>query len=162
MKEQFYINIHRTIIIITGTIVLVVLLSSILISKYLSRKIVNQIEEMSEELSGLKELEIGEKNPSRSRGLGDRMDVLTKQVSLLLKETNSINAFIAHEQKNSLALLKGKLQVRNELDLVGLVNTMSASLDDILALNAPNEARIEEVVDAALLCAQAFDNYRKE
>lgn len=156
--------ITRGIFIMIG-VFLVIMLLSIVIAKYLSKKVISPIEKITGALPNLINGEIEEldKNifSSELKGVSNALNVSSQKIRLLLNEANSINSYITHEQKNTLAVLRAKIQLGEKEELISLVDKMSASLDDILALNATEEASHNDEVDLALVCAEAVDEYRK-
>lgn len=71
-----------------------------------------------------------------------------------------LSSYVTHEQKNILSLLRAKLELSDKPELLKDVDTAVQSLDDILTLSA-TEATTLEVVDAALVCAEVCDAYKK-
>jgi signal transduction histidine kinase len=72
-----------------------------------------------------------------------------------------LNSYITHEQKNILSLLRAKLQLAGNAELVAEVDKVTASINDVLTLSASKSMEHEDLVDAALICADACDDYRK-
>jgi signal transduction histidine kinase len=72
-----------------------------------------------------------------------------------------LNSYITHEQKNILSLLRAKLQLEGRADLVAEVDRVTASINDVLTLSASRDMEHGDIVDAALVCADACDDYRK-
>jgi signal transduction histidine kinase len=70
-----------------------------------------------------------------------------------------LNSYIAHEQKNALSLLRARLELKGDEELVRNINSVADHIDDILTLSA-NEAALYEV-DAAIVCAEVLDEYKK-
>lgn len=72
-----------------------------------------------------------------------------------------LSAYVTHEQKNILSLLRAKLQLSDHGELTEEVDKVTDSLDDILTLSASKENTTMELVDTALLCANVCDEYRR-
>jgi signal transduction histidine kinase len=72
-----------------------------------------------------------------------------------------LSSYITHEQKNILSLLRAKLQLAGNAELVAEVDRVAASIDDVLTLSASKGMEHSEIMDAALVCANACDDYRK-
>jgi signal transduction histidine kinase len=72
-----------------------------------------------------------------------------------------LSSYVTHEQKNMLSLLRAKLQLTGNRELVEDVDRVADSLDDILILSASVHSAEMEIIDAALVCASVCDEYRK-
>lgn len=156
--------ITKGILIMIGVFV-VIMSISVGIAKYISRKVIYPIERMATYLPNLingKDEEIDENIFSDElKGVKSALVQSSEKIKVLLNEANSINSYITHEQKNTLAVLRAKIQLGERDELISLVDKMSASLDDILALNATEDVEHNEEVDLALVCAEAVDEYKR-
>ncbi|NFS29430.1 HAMP domain-containing histidine kinase [Clostridium botulinum] len=143
----------------------IVMVASILVSKSISKKVIAPIEKIASSLPEVingKEVEIhGHIFEKELSGVGSALTKSSQKIKMLLNEANSINSYISHEQKNTLAILRGKIQLEEWDELIGLVDKMSSSLDDILALNATEDIECDEEVDLGIVCAEAVDVYSK-
>ncbi|GBU11092.1 hypothetical protein AwErysi_07080 [Erysipelotrichaceae bacterium] len=72
-----------------------------------------------------------------------------------------LSAYIAHEQKNIIAILRAKIQLQADDTLLADVDKMTVALDDILTLTASVEMFLENEIDLLLLCAEVIDQYKK-
>ncbi|MGL4773383.1 MAG: sensor histidine kinase [Clostridium sp.] len=165
MQREYSKDLVTKGIIVMLFVFLIIMMLSIGISKYISKKVINPIEKMAAQLPNLINGEIEEINDNifsyELKGIKNALTDSSKKVRKLLKEANSINSYITHEQKNTLAVLRAKIQLGERDELISLVDRMSSSLDDILALNATESVEHNEEVDLALVCAEAVDEYRK-
>ncbi|MCB6567515.1 hypothetical protein LI169_20900, partial [Desulfovibrio desulfuricans] len=59
---------------------------------------------------------------------------INKKLSAYDEDQRRLHSYIAHEQKNLIMLIKGKIAAGN--DISSDMDTMSRSIDDILALSA--------------------------
>ncbi|MBB6622811.1 HAMP domain-containing histidine kinase [Clostridium gasigenes] len=143
----------------------IVMVISILISKFISRKVIYPIEKIACSLPDIINGNIDEIDENifegELSGVGSALAKSSQKIKMLLKEANSINSYISHEQKNTLAILRAKIQLGERDELIGLIDKMSCSLDDILALNATEDIKYDEEVDLGLVCAEAVDIYSK-
>ena len=57
--------------------------------------------------------------------------------------------------------MRAKLQLSGQTELIEDVDKVVDSLDDILTLSASNKGSDIEIVDAALICANVCDEYKK-
>lgn len=72
-----------------------------------------------------------------------------------------LSSYVTHEQKNILSLLRAKLQLSGNSELMDDVDKVVDSLDDILTLSASVNSSDMEIIDAALVCADVCDEYKK-
>jgi signal transduction histidine kinase len=160
-------DILKQAITVMSGVFLFVMAISFIISKIISKKIIRPIEEIAANLPQIinnENIEIDDKNilSGELKGFKVALDESTKKIKNLLKEANNINSYITHEQKNSLAVLRSKIQMGEREDLFKIIDKMSSSLDDILAINATEDVKYFEAVDLTLICAEAVDIYKKE
>ncbi|WP_291581759.1 sensor histidine kinase [Clostridium sp. UBA6640] len=164
LKESYSkILMKNGIVIMIFTFALVMTIS-VLISKLLSKKIIYPIEKITSSLPDIinndeeinDDIFIGELS-----GIKSALEKSTYKIKLLLTEANHINSYITHEQKNTLALLRAKIQMGERDELISIVDKMSSSLDDILAINATENMECHEEIDLGVICAEATDVYRK-
>lgn len=152
-------------IVIMLAVFLIVMVVSILISKFISKKLISPIEKIATSLPDIINGDIDEVDKNifggELSGVGSALAKSSEKIKTLLNEANSINSYISHEQKNTLAILRTKIQLGERDELIGLVDKMSSSLDDILALNATEDVKYSEEVDLGLVCAEAVDIYSK-
>lgn len=152
-------------IVIMLAVFLIVMVVSILISKFISKKLISPIEKIATSLPDIINGDIDEVDKNifggELSGVGSALVKSSEKIKTLLNEANSINSYISHEQKNTLAILRTKIQLGERNELIGLVDKMSSSLDDILALNATEDVKYSEEVDLGLVCAEAVDVYSK-
>ena len=81
-------------------------------------------------------------------------------------ETNAqdyirLSSYVTHEQKNMLSLLRAKLQLSENTELMADVDKVVDNLDDILTLSASVKNTDLKIIDAALVCAEVCDEYKK-
>lgn len=165
IEKNYSENLITSGVIIMLVVFTIVMVISISISKFISRKVIYPIERIASSLPDIingNEDEIDENIfEGELSGVGSALAKSSQKIKMLLKEANSINAYISHEQKNTLAILRAKLQLGEREELIGLIDKMSCSLDDILALNATETVKYDEEVDLGLVCAEAVDIYSK-
>ncbi|MGL5354204.1 MAG: sensor histidine kinase, partial [Clostridium sp.] len=165
MQRDYSENLITSGIVIMLVVFAIVMAISILISKFISRKVIYPIEKIASSLPDIINGNIDEIDENifegELRGVGSALAKSSQKIKMLLKEANSINSYISHEQKNTLAILRAKIQLGEREELIGLIDKMSCSLDDILALNATDTVNYDEEVDLGLVCAEAVDIYSK-
>ncbi|MEG2289057.1 MAG: HAMP domain-containing sensor histidine kinase [Clostridium sp.] len=165
MQRNYKEKIITSGIAIMLAVFAIVMVISILISKFISRKIIYPIEKIASSLPNIINGNADEINENifvgELSGIGNSLAKSSEKIRILLNEANSINSYISHEQKNILAIMRAKIQLGEHDELIGLVDKMSSSLDDILALNATEDVKYEEEVDLGIVCAEAVDEHRK-
>jgi signal transduction histidine kinase len=72
-----------------------------------------------------------------------------------------LSLYIAHEQKNALSLLRARMQLAGNAELSAEIDRVANGIDDVLTLSASEGMKHDEIVDAALVCADVCDEYRK-
>lgn len=77
------------------------------------------------------------------------------------KNLRVMNSYIAHEMRNLLAVLAGKIQCNyNTEQILSTIYEINRSMDDILALFAVRTDD-NELIDPAMVCAVVTDDYRE-
>lgn len=165
MKSQYNNELLVKYSMIMGSVFVVVMALSLGVSKYMSRKIINPIEKIVMKLPYLDACNTEEISETiftnELQGIRDTLLDTKAKIHMLINEANCINAYITHEQKNALAVLRAKVQLGEKDELISLIDKMNASLDDILALNATVGENPKEEVDLSLVCAEVVDIYVK-
>ncbi|NMM63404.1 HAMP domain-containing histidine kinase [Clostridium sp. P21] len=76
------------------------------------------------------------------------------------EDLRRLNSYASHELRNSLAVLRAKLEVGEETDkITSYIDRLTGIINDILAMSTPQLSNNNELVDIALICAEAVDNY---
>ena len=152
--------------IIRATLIafLISLLLSFVFAYILTRRIVKPIEATANSLKY-----IGGKNmlpqtafPKELSEIESAFREVREETARLYADFENLSAFLSHDQKNSLALLRATIQ--NECPAAGAsaiaqLDRMVNSLDDILTLST-NEIKLEKV-DLLLICGMAADEYKR-
>lgn len=101
------------------------------------------------------------------RQLSNSFNKTLDGLQLAFSELERFNAYASHELKNALAVMKTRLEVDYRegdcRETVGFaidqVNRISKSINDILAISSTRLRDSNELVDLALVAAQAVDEY---
>ena len=116
MEKTYSENLITSGIVIMIVVFAIVMTISILISKFISRKVIYPIEKIASSLPDIINGNIDEIDENifegELSGVGSALAKSSQKIKMLLKEANSINSYISHEQKNTLAILRAKLQLR--------------------------------------------------
>ena|GEM_PF-5446364 len=91
----------------------------------------------------------------------ESFEKIQKELAISREDYVKLSSYMVHEQKNLLAVLRGKIQLKQDDDLLQEVDRMTEAFDDILTMTASEEMNKEQIVDMNLLCAQVVDDYYK-
>lgn len=154
-------------------IVLVVILGIILWKIY-SYKVVQPVKRLSEELENMARARSGAAGegavkvreeaaslPKELECLRQATDTLSESVGAAYSDFSHLGRYVSHEYKNTMALLRAKAQNGNMEGITQTVDKLVKDMDDILTLCAGREQGFDEVVDLALVCGTAVDEYAK-
>lgn len=78
-----------------------------------------------------------------------------------LKENKRLYAYLSHEQKNAVSVLRSKMELQGHTEYSSSFDSLSDSIDDVLTLSEDYETAAKSEVDVALVCAAVCDNYKK-
>lgn len=81
---------------------------------------------------------------------------INQKLSAYDEDQRRLHSYIAHEQKNLIMLIKGK--INSGYDISNDMDEMSRSIDDILALSAHKNSQ-KSICDLALIAAEEYDSY---
>lgn len=115
---------------------------------YISTKILLKVVDKQVELKSI------HKNP-------ESFEKIQKELAISREDYVKLSSYMVHEQKNLLAVLRGKIQLKQDDDLLQEVDRMTEAFNDILTMTASEEMNKEQIVDMNLLCAQVVDDYYK-
>ncbi len=157
--ENYYISaMLKNIPLIVICLIAMIAAGTLILSKLLRRQ--NEIQSLllAKQLSRIDEEEtLTEQHPSIVKAY---QEIKVRLDSYALDYVR-LSAYVTHEQKNILSLLRAKLQLSDNAALTAEVDKVTDSLDDILTLSASNPLEQSEMVDTALLCANVCDDYKK-
>ncbi len=86
---------------------------------------------------------------------------LEKHFEEKLKSYKKLSSYLSHEQKNSIALLRAKLEYYKHREYLNQLDELSSSIDDILTLSDFDDTEMLMETDCILICAETCDMYRK-
>lgn len=140
------------IIFMIGLIILLLCLWFVLKS-FQNKKILKIAEEMK--------MVTDEKVLSEEPILTTTYEILKYRFDSQLNDYKRLNAYLTHEQKNSLAILRTNLELSENRDYLNIIDDIADSIDDILTLSENNDDQSLVPVDVLLLCAKVHDHYSK-
>lgn len=109
--------------------------------------------------SDLRDLSEAELERIRETDLEEEYQGIHERLSAYEEDQRRLHAFIAHEQKNLIMLIKARLDPASDPLLVKDIDKLAQSVDDILTISAHRDAS-RETVDLALIAAEECDAYR--
>lgn len=136
---------------LVGKIIPIIIIVSILIILISFLFLRRSFEEVIE-----KKIKRGEEIPELShytKVIKDKENLLSASEA----DVHIINKFIAHEIKNSLAILKGKIEINSD-DQIEYIDTINKQIEDISTLTTTKVDKLYEV-DLLLLVAECIDLY---
>jgi signal transduction histidine kinase len=166
-SEIFRRMLRLSVIAVTAILILIFLLSY-----FLSKRLLKPLTAMAAETRQItaQKLDVRLKLPETDdelRQLSDSFNHTLDGLQLAFSELERFNAYASHELKNALAVMKTRLEVDyREGDCketvrfaIDQVNRISKSISDILAISSTELRDSSELVDLALVAAQAADEY---
>ncbi|MGL4589922.1 MAG: sensor histidine kinase [Mycoplasmatales bacterium] len=151
--NQFYIRVIQNIVIL-------VIFSAILVTIAIFR-ILQIYRRESNYL--LHEIDLGEVENSydlkEAKALQNRINLQRKESLDLVSKIQNINKYITHEQKNSLAILKGKVLFEDKNEIVKYIDKINLQIDDINSLTSVENERELVKIDLLMLVAELVDYY---
>lgn len=81
-----------------------------------------------------------------------------QKLSAFEEDQRRLHAYIAHEQKNLIMLVKARLDCDTDPKVQKDMDKLSQSVDDILALSAHNDTQ-KNICDLAMIAAEECDSY---
>ena len=109
--------------------------------------------------SDLRDLTEAELERIRETELKDEYQGIHERLSAYEEDQRRLHAFIAHEQKNLIMLIKARLNPASDPILAKDIDKLAQSVDDVLTISAHRDAS-RETVDLALIAAEECDAYR--
>lgn len=99
--------------------------------------------------------------PQELACLKQATDMLFENVSAAYSDFSHLGRYVSHEYKNTMALLRAKAQNGNLEGITQTVDKLVKDMDDILTLCADRGQGFDDVIDLALVCGTAVDEYAK-
>lgn len=157
--QNYYINeLFRYFPLILAAMFGVITFGTWVLWKVLSRQSDRQAAFIASEISAIDERGApANQNPAIQKSYEE----LKSRMDAYVGDYIRLSSYITHEQKNILSLLRAKLQLAGNAELVNEVDRVTASINDVLTLSATRGMEHEDIIDAALVCADACDDYRK-
>lgn len=86
---------------------------------------------------------------------------LEKHFEENLKSYKKLSSYLSHEQKNSITLLRAKLEYYKHREYLNQLDELSSSIDDVLTLSDSDDTEMLMETDCILICAEICDLYGK-
>lgn len=87
-------------------------------------------------------------------------DLLQRRLNVSFEDYKRLNSFLSHEQKNTIARLRTRMELDENSAYLAELDTLTAGIDDILTLSDSGADTAAEV-DVTAVCAVVCDAYRK-
>lgn len=78
-----------------------------------------------------------------------------------LNDFKRLSAYLTHEQKNEVAILRTRMELSGNTDDLQKLDDIANSIDDILTLSENDSQATLATVDVSVICAEVFDSYRR-
>lgn len=78
-----------------------------------------------------------------------------------MSDFKRLSAYLAHEQKNQVAILRTRLELSENNEDLKKLDDITDSIDDILTLSENADTSPIVPVDVSVICAEVFDSYHK-
>lgn len=78
-----------------------------------------------------------------------------------IEDYKRLNSYLSHEQKNAIAILRTRLELNGDIELLNTLDKVSDSVEDVLAISDVKNNEEMHEVDLALICAEVCDHYKK-
>jgi len=133
-------------------------ISAVILSKILQSQKEAQIALLAKQLSPIDD---SGKNVFDHSAIEKAYSDIKNRLNANALDYTRLSSYVTHEQKNMLSLLRAKLQLSGNKELMCDVDKVVDSLDDILTLSASAKSSEMEIIDVALVCADVCDEYKK-
>ena len=154
----------RFAIIILISIILCILINFLLgkrYAKFALKPLLNFTEKVKEQRSSkdIKLVEVPEVKDEIYNLTLAYNDALT-QFKVSYSNLNRLNSYISHELRNSLAILRAKMEIgEDKEDTIEYIDKLNVTVRDMLAMATMSLSENQEDVDLALICAKVVDDY---
>lgn len=93
--------------------------------------------------------------------LAETYEKLKEKFDSRLEDFKRLSAYLTHEQKNEVAILRTRMELAGNTDGLEKLDDIANGIDDILTLSENADTAPQAVVDVTVVCAEVFDNYKK-
>ena len=76
-----------------------------------------------------------------------------------IEDYKRLNSYLSHEQKNAMSILRTSLELEENKNLLGIINKVSNTVEDVLAISDTRNENEMYKIDVVLVCAQICDQY---
>ncbi|RZT00482.1 sensor histidine kinase [Cuneatibacter caecimuris] len=150
---------HLLIRLIPASIIFLIVLFvlSVLLWQLLKRLHYNRTVKIAEQLLNSVEEPIFTSEPI----LAETYEKLKEKLENRLEDFKRLSAYLTHEQKNEVAILRTQMELSGNIDGLEKLDNITNGIDDILTLSENIDTAPQAVVDVTVICAEVFDSYRK-
>lgn len=153
-KEQIT-RMNRIIPVLVLLLVVVLAITLLFIWCYMRWLKKKKLETIYEQIINVSEGITGAQDPMLEKAYQALMDNFEKQ----LNDYKKLTAYLSHEQKNELAILKTRLELSGEKEEIKNVDNIIENISDVITLTEIDGSDLESV-DVVLICAEVCDQYQ--
>lgn len=166
LHDIFMKHFIKYIIIILISVIFVVSILSLIPCYFLNKRIQNPIDEIVKRLNyqveNSKDKPFTTIFPKEFNILENTFAYAMDKINLLYSDFNNLSTYVSHEQKNSLSLLRAKIQNGNTQDTIKLIDHMVKNLDDLLTICVHKNNGVKKAdTDLSLICGNVVDEYKR-
>lgn len=161
--SKYYIKLFVILLI---AITVIFFISSLILCYFLDKRIKHPMDDIAKRL-----IEIDETScevlytsgyPKEFSVIENALTIAMDKMNILYKDFNNLSTYVSHEQKNSLSILRSKIQNGNANDTLKIIDHIVKNLDDILTICVhKRNTQTNVVTDLSLICGAAVDEYKK-
>jgi len=158
IEEYYKVEFFRFFPLMMISLFIIITAGSLLLWRILSRQSELHAKRLANNIESI------EKNPGV---LGEHPAIIRAYSSIKEKigdfadDYVKLSSYISHDQKNSLARLRARLELAGDLDVLNDIDNISSGLDDVLTISATENMEHNQIVDLSLVCASVCDEYKK-
>lgn len=93
--------------------------------------------------------------------LAETYEKLKEKFDSRLEDFKRLSAYLTHEQKNEVAILRTRMELSENTDGLEKLDDIANGIDDILTLSENVDTAPQAVVDVTVVCAEVFDSYKR-
>lgn len=152
LYEYFRTSLFQYLPLLIATICFIILILSCILLCFIKHLDKKQEQKIAQDL-----LHVGEEEVDRmEEAFPSEYARINQKLSAYDEDQRRLHSYIAHEQKNLIMLIKGKIS--SGYDISKDMDAMSHSIDDILALSAHKNSQ-KSICNLVLIAAEEYDSY---
>lgn len=165
LQNIFSEHLIKLFLILLITITVVFFIFSLLLRHSFHRRMKEPLDQLARRLNNLDDpfyekdtTSLPEEFHVFDHGFQSAMD----KINILYQDFNNLSTYVSHEQKNSLSILRSKIQNGDTNTTLEIIDHIVRDLDDILTICVhKNNTSTAMVADLPLICGTAVDEYKR-